>query len=179
MDDVRHSIERMEPAHYLSAPYYEKWLTGMERLLVEADVLSPDEIVNRVQAFDRGGASVPDRNDPQLVAKLRAGMAEAYETESALDGHRFDLGDYVRVRNTHPSGHTRVPRYVRGRPGTVQAVLGTFSYPDARATAADVSHPVYRVSFNQTDLWGDDGEGDELLMDLWEPYLEPAAGGDD
>jgi nitrile hydratase len=179
MDDVRHSIERMEPAHYLSAPYYEKWLTGMERLLVEADVLSSAEIVERAEAFERGEARVPDRNDPELVTGLRAGMAEAYETGSTLDGHRFEPGDRVRVRNIHPGGHTRVPRYVRGMSGTVRAVLGTFSFPDAGAAGEDESHPVYNVGFDQYDLWGDDGEGDELLMDLWEPYLEPAANTDD
>ena len=32
----RHSIERMDPAHYLSSPYFEHWLTGVATMAVEA-----------------------------------------------------------------------------------------------------------------------------------------------
>lgn len=172
MDEVRHSIERMDPAHYLAAPYYEKWLTGMERLLVETGTLTSDEIVERAEAFERGDATVPDRTDSDLVAGLRAGMAEAYETDAPVGEHRFVPGDDVVVRNMHPSGHTRVPRYVRGKRGTVRTVLGAFSFPDGAIRGEEVSHPVYNVSFAGDEVWGDDGECDELRMDLWEPYLE-------
>lgn len=175
MDEVRHSIERMEPAHYLAAPYYEKWLTGMERLLVEKEVLTPESVVSCLAAFERGEAPVPDRENPALVNELRRGMADAYEAGTDPRASRFDSGDTVVVRNVHPSGHTRVPRYVRGNRGTVHAVQGTFSIPDADAHGEAEAAPVYNVGFDPADLWGPDGEGTELRMDLWEPSLESPA----
>jgi nitrile hydratase len=36
----RHSIERMDPAHYLGSSYYEHWLTSTATLLVEAGLVS-------------------------------------------------------------------------------------------------------------------------------------------
>jgi nitrile hydratase len=144
----------------------------MERLLVETGTLTADEIVDRAAAFERGDATVPERSDPELVAGLRAGMAEAYDTDAPVGEHRFDPGDDVVVKNMHPAGHTRVPRYVRGKRGTIRTVLGAFSFPDAGARGEEVSHPVYNVEFDGETVWGDDGECDELRMDLWEPYLE-------
>jgi hypothetical protein len=44
MDEFRHSIERMEPRHYLSAGYYERSLTGLATLLVEKGVTTPQEL---------------------------------------------------------------------------------------------------------------------------------------
>src|SRR5215472_1154047 len=40
----RHSIERMQPAHYLNSGYYEHWLTGVTTLLVERGLLTRDEL---------------------------------------------------------------------------------------------------------------------------------------
>ena len=70
MDEVRHSIERMEPNHYLSCPYYEKWLTGMETPLTEKGVLTEREIAERVETFETGEATVPERRDPDLVGEI-------------------------------------------------------------------------------------------------------------
>ena len=173
MDEVRHSIERMDPARYLSTPYYGKWLSGIERLLVEKGVLNPTRIVKQAKAFERGEGTVPERTDPDLVSALRAGMVEAYAAGQPPRDSKFAPGDAVSVRKMHPSGHTRVPRYVRGKTGVVRAEQGTFSLPDATAHGDEDAAPVYNVSFDPQTLWGDDGEGAELRIDLWEPYLEP------
>ncbi len=39
IDEFRHGIERMAPAHYLRATYYEKWLEGITRVLLEKGVV--------------------------------------------------------------------------------------------------------------------------------------------
>src|SRR3954464_6268690 len=43
----RHSIERMDPAHYLSSPYYEHWLTGLTTLAVEAGLTAREDLDRR------------------------------------------------------------------------------------------------------------------------------------
>ena len=44
VDAYRHAIERMDPVHYLTSPYYEHWLTGLATLLVEKGVLTRAEL---------------------------------------------------------------------------------------------------------------------------------------
>src|SRR5215218_3394909 len=51
IDAFRYGIERMEPAHYLRAPYFERWLTSLERNLVENGFLSGDELDARTEYF--------------------------------------------------------------------------------------------------------------------------------
>lgn len=90
---------------------------------------------------------------------------------------RFETGSRVRARVVNPSGHTRLPAYVRGRVGVVEAVRGDFSLPDAIVAGEPDPQPqaVYAVRFDVTELWGPDAEpGSEVAMDLWEDYLEPA-----
>lgn len=90
---------------------------------------------------------------------------------------RFGVGERVRVRVANPPWHTRVPRYIRGRQGTVERVHGEFPLPDASALA-DADPPVeavYVVVFRSDELWGPDGHpNDRISVDLWDSYLEPA-----
>jgi nitrile hydratase subunit beta len=88
---------------------------------------------------------------------------------------RFVPGDTVRVRIAAPSRHTRVPRYVRGRPGVIETVQGSWPLPDDRAHGVEppAEPPVYTVRFASRDLFGPDGADDVTIsVDLWEPYLE-------
>lgn len=156
----RHSIERMDPAHYLSTSYYEHWLTGWSTLIVEAGLVSRDELDRRA-----GGTfplSRPDRGTPPATP-------EADHTEA-----RFAVGDEVRVRAWHPAGHTRAPRYVQGKRGVVVRVDGTYRVPDFEAHGGGrVLDPTYSVRFESRDLWGEGGADREAVhVDLWERYLE-------
>src|SRR5437763_1248286 len=99
----RHSIERMEPVHYLSSGYYEHWLTGATTLLVEAGVLTRDELVTRA------GGTFPLAR-PVLPGAKRFGA-------DAVAGPRFSVGSVVRVTSEPFDGHTRCPRYARGHVG--------------------------------------------------------------
>jgi nitrile hydratase len=88
----------------------------------------------------------------------------------------FRVGDAVRARNLNPLGHTRVPRYVRGRRGAVVIDHGVFVFPDTHA-AGQGKKPqhVYSVRFTARELWGDDAPArDGVCVDLWDDYLEAA-----
>src|SRR5262245_47843020 len=39
IDEFRHGIERMEPAHYLASSYFEHWLDGITRILIEKAIV--------------------------------------------------------------------------------------------------------------------------------------------
>jgi len=44
LDEFRDAVERMPPAQYLEASYYEKWFHAVTTLLVEKGVLSAAEV---------------------------------------------------------------------------------------------------------------------------------------
>ncbi|MFB6156953.1 MAG: nitrile hydratase subunit beta [Haloferacaceae archaeon] len=177
IDEFRYAIERLDPVFYLSAPYYEKWLTAIERLSVASGLIDGEEYCDRVAAFAAGEATLPEREDPDLAADLTGAMGDAYAERSADADPAFAPGDAVVARETHPEGHTRCPRYVRGVRGRVETVRGSVGYPDAGAARRDVSTTVYNVAFDAEDVWGEDCEGDRIRLDLWEPYLRPVEDG--
>jgi nitrile hydratase subunit beta len=82
-------------------------------------------------------------------------------------------GDHVTTIVANPSEHTRLPRYLRGKPGIVVAVRGAFPLADLRAQGiASEPEMLYTVCFDAADVWGLDAEPNEtLLADLWESYL--------
>ena len=88
----------------------------------------------------------------------------------------FAIGQRVRARNINPTGHTRVPRYVRGKVGVVQLHHGGHVLPDSNAhLQGEAPEHLYTVAFSMRELWGpEDSPRDEALADLWESYLEPA-----
>src|SRR5262245_38276616 len=118
-DTFRFAIERMEPAHYLTSPYYERWLTAAATLLVERAVVTREALEARA-----GGPFPLSRPAPALAVP---------EVAPAGAAPRYAVGSAVRVINAHPAGHTRCPRYVRGKRGTVMRVDGPFRLPDVVA----------------------------------------------
>jgi nitrile hydratase len=88
---------------------------------------------------------------------------------------RFAAGDRVVTRNVHPTGHTRLPRYARGKRGTIHEVRGCYVLPDTHAHGqGEQPQPMYTVSFAGDELWGPSSEPRErVYIDLWETYLEP------
>ena len=47
VDEFRHAIECMDPAHYLDSPYYAHWLHAIETLLIERGAISRAELSAR------------------------------------------------------------------------------------------------------------------------------------
>lgn len=88
----------------------------------------------------------------------------------------FKPGDRVRARNINPAGHTRLPRYVRGKEGVVERDNGVFHLPDARVDGrGDQPQHNYSVRFSAQELWGAAAPAtDSLNIDLWEDYLDNA-----
>ena len=176
IDESRHGIERMPPAEYLAASYYERWLASLERNLVEKGVITHEELEERTARLrEHPETPAPRREDPELVALMLApSSAQAlYQREGAAP--RFAAGDRVVARNVHPRGHTRLPRYARGKRGVIHAVRGCYVFPDTHAHGqGEQPQPMYTVRFEGTELWGPSSEPRErVFIDLWEPYLEP------
>lgn len=158
----RHAIERMDPGHYLTSSYYEHWLTAVATLLVEAGMISRDELDSRVDAFP--------------LSRPPAVDAEDVEALSPTAEPRFAVGDAVRVRDLQFAGHTRCPRYVRGRKGTVVRIEPMAPVPEVEAHRRQrVVDPTYGVRFDARELWSDAEDANAAVhVDLYERYLESA-----
>ena len=172
LDASRHARESLDPARYLSSTYYQIWLEGLARLLREARLVTPDELAT-------GRPSAPPAVLKRVLAAadvetvVAAGAPTEREPQAAA---RFRVGDIVRARNMHPFGHTRLPRYVRGRIGEIARVNGAHVFPDSHAHGwGEDPQWLYTVRFTARELWGEDRNGaDTVHADLWEPYLDPA-----
>ena len=109
----------------------------------------------------------------EVEAALRRGWPSERATNSQA---RFSVGEKVRAKNMHPQTHTRLPRYARGRTGTVEAIRGCHVFPDASAHGKGPDPQwVYCVRFSAREVWGDDADPKHsITIDAFEPYLEPA-----
>ncbi|AXS41895.1 nitrile hydratase subunit beta [Breoghania sp. L-A4] len=170
IDASRHARESIPPADYLSKSYYEIWLAGMEKLLAERDLVSPEEL-------DAGKALTPPRELSRILKAedVAATLAKGGPADRPVDREAlFGPGDAVRTRIMHPVGHTRLPRYARGAPGVIERVHGAHVFPDTNAHGLGENPQwLYSVAFKGTDIWGPDSDpGLSLRLDLWEPYLE-------
>lgn len=89
----------------------------------------------------------------------------------------FAPGARVRVRNDWPETrgpcHIRTPYYVRGETGTVVRHLGVFPNPEDLAFERPPARlALYHVRFDQPSLWQEGRAGDEVVVELYEPWLE-------
>ena len=175
----RNNIENMDPAHYLSSSYYEKWLHSRIKGLIDAGVLTEEELETRLALFrDHPNIQTPVHPDPAAVrAELKHSRPAAPPSQQVDIQPQFSRGDHIRSRNIHPAGHTRLPRYARGKCGTVTNFYGIYSLQDAELPAgyATRQQPLYAVRFDAAELWGSAAETKSAVyLDMWESYLEPA-----
>lgn len=178
IDEFRHAIERMEAAHYLSSSYYEHWLSAIETLLVEKEIISEGELQERLEEVENAENPeevIPEREDQELTETMIE-LIESGASAMRENGEpKFKKGDKVRVKNIHPEGHTRCPQYIRRAEGTIAEVRGTFVFPDAHAHGkGENPEPVYSVGFDGEELWSEEyaDSNETLYIDLWESYLE-------
>ena len=107
---------------------------------------------------------------PGLIAK---GASTRVEADVAP---RFQAGDEIVTLNINPSGHTRLPRYLRGKRGVVARDYGVFVFPDTHAHGlGEKPQHLYSVRFTHRELWGDDrSPKDSCMVDVFDDYMEPA-----
>jgi nitrile hydratase len=171
IDQSRSARESLPPAIYLSSTYYEIWIAALSRLLIERGLATAEELRSGVPMTPR--ASIPP-----AIAAVDIGQMLARGAPSGrplASAPRFAVGDEVRTRVMNPVGHTRLPRYARGRRGVVARVHGAHVYPDSNA-AGDGENPqwLYTVRFDAHAIWGPDTTAHRIHVDCWEPYLEQA-----
>ena len=167
----RHAIERVPPRDYLSG-YYSRWLMGAQNLLADSGIVSSAEVAARAARLRGQDAEEPPPQQPHKPDMASGGPGNLRSIDAAP---AFVVGDVVRTRDLDPVGHTRLPRYVRRRTGTVTAIQPAQVFPDSAAhfLGEDPQH-VYSVEFGSAELWGPGAEPFSLTIDLFEPYLEPA-----
>ncbi len=171
IDQSRFARESMSPAEYLGSSYYQIWLVGLEKLMLERELVTDDELESGI-AVKRPPDIRTLPAEKVSAALARGGPVNRDPTNPAC----FSVGDSVVAKNMHPVGHTRLPRYLRGRRGSIRAVRGVHVFPDSNA-AGNGEDPkwLYSVEFSARELWGEDAnESDTVVADCWEPYLDPA-----
>jgi nitrile hydratase beta subunit len=172
IDAMRHARERIPAAEYLRSSYYEKWIAGLVDMMVQTGLVTQAEI--------ESGHPAPGsvKAVPPLAAKDVPDMlAKGTPTERDVPvAPRFKTGDAVRARNINPTGHTRLPRYARGKQGVVVRDHGVHVFADTNAHfLGEKPQHLYSVRFAARDLWGETAAPrDGVHIDLWDDHLEPA-----
>jgi nitrile hydratase beta subunit len=171
IDGGRASLETLPPVTYLMASYYQRWFLGLERRVVAHGLVGEDEIKagHSLRPGRRLNRKLTPADVPTLITR------GSYDRPAPAPAH-FKQGDQVRARNINPTTHTRLPRYARGKLGTVEAIRGCHVYPDTAALGAgDDPQWLYTVVFTARELWGAEADPKmSVSIEAFEPYLELA-----
>ncbi len=167
----RHAIEQVPPDEYLRG-YWNRWTLGAQRMMEDSGIITDEQVRARAARMSGQDVTEPPPPEPHKPEMASGGAGNLREVDSPP---AFKVGDRVRVAGVHPDGHTRMPRYVRRRTGTVAALRPSAVFPDTAAHfAGENPQHCYSVEFDSRELWGPDAEPFRLSIDLFEPYLEPA-----
>lgn len=168
LDQSRHARERQHPIDYLRNTYYENWLAGLQTLLIDSGLLTEVELQSGF--CDKG---FPNQEIVLTKKEVKAKLQEGKSVELPVaTSPQFMIGQEVMVVNRHPIGHTRAPRYTRGRRGTVIHQHGGHIFPDDHAMGNQTGQHLYTVCFDAVELWGqDNADNEQVYVDLWESYL--------
>lgn len=171
LDMFRDAQERLPPRVYLAVSYYHRWLLAITQSALEKGLLAPDELAAGHAL--RPGAML---QRTMTLREVEAAFLRPPFGRASPRAARFAVGDRVTTRNTHPIGHTRLPRYARGKPGIVEAVHGCHVYPDSVvAVRGEDPQWLYTVAISGRDLWGPEADPDVVVsIEAFEPYLDAA-----
>jgi nitrile hydratase len=164
---------REQQPDYLAMSYYEIWTGAMERLLAERGLVTAADMA-------AGHAVDPPKPVARVLTadKVPATLARGGPTDRpATTPARFAVGDRVRTATVPaPAGHTRLPRYVQGKVGTVTHLHGVHVFADTNATpVGEAPQWLYTVRFDGADLFGTEGDPtSSVSVDAWDSYLSPA-----
>ncbi|MFF5278222.1 nitrile hydratase subunit beta [Streptomyces sp. 900116325] len=173
VDAFRHAIERLDPTAYLADGYFGRWLNAAELILAESAILAPTAI--QARARNLRGEQV---EEPPIPEPTKPGYAPtAKGSLRTIDAApAFAEGERVRAKNMSPTGHTRLPGYVRGHTGVVALIQPASVLPDTNAHfQGENPEYVYSVRFDSRELWGAEAEPFTLTIEMFESYLERTA----
>jgi len=173
LDISRHSRERLSPKDYTRFSYYEKWMSALADLMVENGVVTLEELESAVSS---GGSPLADKCfQPETVAPA---LAKGGPVDRTGPIPLFAVGQSVHtIPNAENAnvqgGHTRLPAYAANRAGRIIASHGCHVFPDSNAHGfGEDPKPLYSVAFKVADLWAHpENPLDEVILDLWEPYM--------
>lgn len=169
-DNRRYVRELIPPAEQLAISYYEKWYRGLIMNMLNANMITEAEVDSGMPA--RGS----EKATPPLTAARVPGFWSngAPKIRNVPSVPNFRVGQRVRAKNIHPLGHTRLPRYARGKIGMVTRDHGIFVFPDTNAEfKGEKPQHLYTVRFAARELWGDQAKPkDTVMIDMWDDYLE-------
>ena len=170
LDTDRHALETMPPLDYLRMSYYERWVRRLEVQLVSYGLVTPEELKNG-KASAASVRATPVFTLATASRWLNRGIASSHDPAIRP---LFKVGQRVRARNINPTGHTRLPRYARGKAGVVVRDHGVYVFPDTNAHfQGEKRQHVYSVRFTARELWGDSASPrDSVHIDMWDDYLE-------
>ena len=170
LDTDRHALETMPPLDYLRMSYYERWVSRLEAQLVNYGFVTREELQTGKPATGSARAT-PVLTLATASQWLNRGIASSREPAVRP---LFKVGQRVRARNINPTGHTRLPRYARGKAGIVMRDHGVYVFPDTNAHfQGEKRQHVYSVRFTARELWGDGAsQRDSVYIDMWDDYLE-------
>jgi nitrile hydratase len=171
IDMIRSARETLPD--YGSLSYYEIWIKALEKLLVEHNLVAPDEIAAARMLHPARPVRGFMRTEDVPVVLATGSPTQRPASAPA----RFAPGDQVRTRAAAVAHHTRLPGYARGKIGRVERVHGAHVFPDAHAQGlGEQPQWLYTVRFTGRELWGNEAaEGLYVSIDAWETYLEPVA----
>ena len=172
LDASRFQREQIAPVDYFQRSYYERWIIGLVELMLKTGLITRTELDSgkRDPGTERQNPPLTPEKVPILVSK---GIPASRNVPVSAN---FHTGQLVRARNINPMGHTRLPRYARGKTGTIDRDHGVFVFPDTNAVfLGEKPQHVYSVRFASRELWGNEAAPwDSVYLDLWDDYLEPA-----
>ena len=170
IDEGRAGIEALPPDVYLALSYYGKWALRLENMVVQRGLADADELA----AGRALHATKPLRK--LGVTDVAKTLSRGSFGRPAAAPARFTVGDRVRAKNIHPPTHTRLPRYVRGHVGIIEAIRGCHVFPDSTAIGGGENPQwLYTVVFDSRELWGEVADPTlKVSVEAFEPYLEAA-----
>jgi nitrile hydratase len=171
LDNTRAARETL--ADYCELSYYQIWLAGLEKLLLQSGALQAGEL-EQGRSLQPALAVARVLHADGVAAALARGAPTVRPPGSPA---RYGLGQWVRTTAAAPPHHTRLPGYARGKRGVIERVHGAHVFADSHAqNLGERPQWLYTVAFDERELWGASTAPQQacVSVDAWEPYLEPA-----
>lgn len=170
LDAFRYALSRLDAKSYFDDDYYGRWLNASELMLVDSGIIAPGAVDARARknaGDDVDEPSAPEAHKPDYAPTAAGSLRQVEETP------RFAVGDRVTAVTDVESDANKLPAYVRGHEGVIEAVQPAHVFPEthARFLGENAQH-VYSVRFTSTELYGDDAEPFELTIEIFDTYLQ-------